>query len=312
MGLRQADDTSLFDSLRANLLKTYQESDVDIIFHGFSCRRHTTLRVNTLKITREEFENLAKNHHVVLTHVSWYQDAYILISPSLQEFSKTPLYTNGFCYVQSLSSMLPSLILSPEKGDRVLDLCAAPGSKTSHIAALMQNTGEIIANDASHTRIYRLKANLKKLGVTNTTVIRSVGQGLWLEYPKYFDKTLVDVPCSMEGRICIHDPKTYQDWSTRKIKELQEKQKFLLRSGVSATKPGGIIVYSTCTLSKKENEDVISWILTKEKGNVILEDFSIDGVPFVEGIGLKETKKIFPSEMFEGFFIAKLRKKPCV
>ncbi len=204
--------------------------------------------------------------------------------------------------------MLPPLILNPKKGERILDLCAAPGSKTSQLAMMIENTGEIIANDASHTRIYRLDANLKRLGVINTTILRSVGQGLWQKYPNYFDKTLVDAPCSMVGRIQITDPRTYTDWSIKKVKHLQETQKFLLRSGISSTKPGGIIVYATCTLSKQENEDVITWILKKEQGRVALEEIDLDGIPWMPGIGMPQTKKIFPSQEFEGFFIAKLRK----
>lgn len=264
--------------------------------------------MNTIKTSLDLFEQRAIDEHITLERVPWYPLAYILRSPSLRVFSETRLYKDGWCYVQSLSSMLPPLILNPKKGERILDLCAAPGSKTSQIASMMENTGEIIANDASHTRIYRLDANLTHLGVTNATIIRSVGQGLWQRYPEYFDKTLIDVPCSMEGRIRINDPRTYADWSVKKVKHLQETQKFLLRSGISATKPGGIIVYSTCTLSKQENEDVIAWILKKEQGRVALEDVSLDGVPWIPGIGMPEAKKIFPSAEFEGFFIAKLRK----
>jgi 16S rRNA (cytosine1407-C5)-methyltransferase len=292
MAPHQTKEDNPLDALRAHLLALYSQQDVDTIFKGFSTKRSTTLRVNTIKTTRDEFEKAAGQLHVILQPVSWCAGAYVLVSPSLRIFSETPLYTQGLCYIQSLSSMLPAIILNPQKGETVLDLCAAPGSKTSQMAAMMENSGEIVANDASHTRIYRLKANLERLGVSNTNIIHSVGQGLWQKYLNYFDKALVDVPCSMIGRIALDDPKTYQHWSIKKVRDLQEKQKYLLRSAVSATKQGGTIVYSTCTLSKKENEDVIDWIIKKENGVVILE----------------ETKKIFPSELFEGFYIAKLKK----
>jgi len=289
---RQTKENNPLVALRTYLLISYSQKDVNAIFEGFSKKRYTTLRVNTIKTTRVEFEKRAAQLNVILKPVSWYADAYVLVSPSLRIFSETPLYTQGLCYVQSLSSMLPAIILNPQKGETVLDLCAAPGSKTSQMAAMMENSGEIVANDASHTRLYRLKANLERLGVSNTNIIHSVGQGLWQKYPNYFDKALVDVPCSMIGRISLDDPKTYEHWSKKKVNALYEQQKYLLRSAVSATKPGGSIVYSTCTLSKKENEDVVDWIIKKENGVVILE----------------ETKKIFPSELFEGFYIAKLKK----
>ncbi len=232
---------------------------------------------------------------------------------------ETELYKNGYLYVQSLSSMIPPLVLNPKPDEKVLDLTAAPGSKTTQIAALMHNTGEILANDKSHVRIYKLKANLELQGVTNTQVTQLPGEILWKKLPEFFDKTLVDVPCSMEGRFYTEDEKSYRDWSTNKVKLLQETQKFLLRSGIGCTKVGGTIVYSTCTLSVEENEEVINWILQKEKGNVVLEQIEINGLPTEKSIitwrdkkpfdpSIAKTMRILPSELMEGFFVAKLRK----
>ncbi|MDE2025402.1 MAG: RsmB/NOP family class I SAM-dependent RNA methyltransferase, partial [Patescibacteria group bacterium] len=137
-------------------------------------------------------------------------------------------------------------------------------------------------------------------------------------YPEYFDKTLVDVPCSMEGRFYSEDPKTYEEWSIKKIRELEKKQHFLLRSAVSSTKPGGIIVYSTCTLAPEENEEVIDWILKKEQGAVEVETIHLPGVPFVKPLSswkgkefdsqVDDTARILPSRHMEGFFVARLRK----
>ncbi|MEK7092222.1 MAG: RsmB/NOP family class I SAM-dependent RNA methyltransferase, partial [Patescibacteria group bacterium] len=138
-----------------------------------------------------------------------------------------------------------------------------------------------------------------------------------------FDKTLVDVPCSMEGRFCTLDEKSYSDWSLKKVKELVSMQRFLLRAGVSATKVGGLIVYSTCTLAPEENEGVVNWILEKEKGAVRVEETNV-GLPSVQsGItgwngksfdpSLKYALRVLPSVTMEGFFVALLRKtKPTV
>ena len=315
MKVKRSDPLSL---LEARLRLVYPSSIVETILEGFAAVRNTTLRVNTLKTTTETFLQHAKEEHIVLIPVPWYPEAFIVQSPDLRTLTETSVYKNGLCYVQSLSSMLPSLILSPQKNEQILDLCAAPGSKTSHMAMLMENTGTITANDSSHTRIYRLKANMVNLGVTNTTVTRQVGQGLWHEYQEYFDKTLVDVPCSMEGRISLQKPESYEDWSVKKVKELQEIQKFLLKSAISATKPGGTIVYSTCTLSIEENESVIDWILKKAGEHIMLEDFDIAQVPWSPAIvetsmkqlnpEISKTKRILPSKEFEGFYIAKIRK----
>src|SRR6185503_4177192 len=129
---------------------------------------------------------------------------------------------------------------------------------------LMENRGQIIANDMSRVRLYKLAANLKTLGVTNVTTMHMRAQDLWRKFPNVFDKVLADVPCSLEGRFLTTNPKTYKNWSVKKIKILSDHQKHILRSAVSAAKPGATIVYSTCTLAPEENEEVVDWILKKD------------------------------------------------
>jgi tRNA (cytosine49-C5)-methyltransferase len=298
----------------------FAEEELQEILTVLSCKRPTTLRVNTLKITTEAFEQEAKSAGVILSPIVYLKDAYILDTPDLKTFTSLPLYVDGHCYVQSLSSMIPPLILDPKPNETILDIAAAPGSKTTQMAMYMQNSGSIVANDSSHIRIYKLEANLKTQGVTNTMVKKGLGQLIWQEYKDYFDKTLVDVPCSMEGRILTTDPKTYAHWSTGKVKELSHTQRFLLRSALTATKPGGILVYSTCTLSPEENEGVISWLHEKEPGSFTVEEIDLtDEIPQKPGItkwkerqyppDVSKTRRILPSALFEGFYIAKLKKK---
>lgn len=249
-------------------------------------KKPTTFRINTLKINHLQLPGFE------FDFVPNIPGAFILNNKSQKELTQTDVYKNGEIYVQSLSSMMPALVLDPKPGEKILDITAAPGSKTTQMAALMENRGEIVANDASFERIYRLKANLAVQGVTIARVIKNDARAIWQQFPEYFDRVLVDVPCSMEGRFQTNNPKTYQDWSIKKIKILAQLQKWILRSAVSATKPGGTLVYSTCTLNHEENENVIDWILKKEKGN----------------IELVKMERINPSELMEGFFIAKIRK----
>ncbi len=249
--------------------------------------------------------------------VPWYPQAFTLTDPNKQQIFH-PLYVNGGLYVQGLSSMIPALAMEPQPGEKILDLTAAPGSKTTQIAMMMQNSGFILANELSPIRIFKLQANLKQQGVTNATVRRGPGQYVWQKFPEYFDRTLVDVPCSMEGRFFSEDPKTYQEWTMLKVKRLAIQQQHLLRSAVTATRPGGVIIYSTCTLAPEENEAVIDWLLEKEQGKVILESISIPGLttdaPIMEWMGkqfdpqLQNAIRILPRTDMEGFFIAKLRK----
>jgi len=287
------------------------------VLHSFSVSRPLSFRANTLKISAAELAEELKTAQVPISQIPWYKDAFILSSLEIQQLIH-PRYVDGSLYVQSLSSMVPALVLDPQPSDLILDLTAAPGSKTTQIAAMMGNAGQIIANELSLVRIFKLQANLKKQGVTNTVVRRSPGEFLWKKFSEYFDRSLVDAPCSMEGRFSLSDPETYEDWSYKKIKELSMRQSHLLRSAVTATRPGGVIVYSTCTLAPEENEGVVNWLLEKEHGNVVLEEIQIEGLEMIPGVTewrgktfmpeLTKTARILPSETMEGFFVAKLRK----
>lgn len=285
---------------------------------ALSSVRPTTLRVNTLKSSPSHLEKILQLHRVQFDRVSWIKDAYIIRNAGIRELMTLAEYNSGGFYIQSLASMLPVLILNPEKQERILDIAAAPGSKTTQMAALMENTGQIMANDTSRIRRYKLEANLRIQGVTNTKISGYAGQVIWKKYPEYFDRILADVPCSLEGRISVGDPKSFADWSLKRIRSLSEIQKWILRSAVSAVKPGGTIVYSTCTLAPEENENVIDWILKKEQGAVITEIINVDIPGKLPGLSewgmkkyhpsVKRCLRIMPNNLMEGFFIAKLRK----
>ena len=294
------------------------EKSVDLVLEAMEHTRPTTFRVNTIKTNAEALIPALNSAGFACVQVAWFSDAYILTHGTQRALSETSQYKSGELYVQSLSSMLPPIILDPKPGDRILDIAAAPGSKTTQMAAHMDNRGEIVANDTSQARIYRLKANLILQGATIAHISRDDGRAIWKRYTEYFDKVLVDVPCSMEGRFNSNDPKSYQDWSVKKVKELSHLQCWMLRSAISATRPGGTIVYSTCTLSPEENEEVLSWILEKEKGNVIMEEIRFAGDPFDPAIlkwgtknfdhTISKSARIYPTATMEGFYIAKRKK----
>jgi 16S rRNA (cytosine1407-C5)-methyltransferase len=250
--------------------------------------------------------------------VSWFENAFILPHITFKQLSQMNIFPRGEIYVQNLSSMVPPILLNPKPGEKVLDICSAPGSKTTQMAAMMQNTGEVLAVDSSLRRLEVLKANLLIQGVTNTSVLHGNGQDIWKTYPNYFDKALVDVPCSMEGKFFILDPKTYSFWSLEKIHEYARISQWLLLSAVGAVRVGGEILYSTCTIAPEENESVIDWILKKTKHTVRIIDMEYSGIPYIPGLrswrekqymlGMEKTWRILPSKILEGFFIAKLKK----
>jgi NOL1/NOP2/sun family putative RNA methylase len=312
---------NIHENLPANLLdrwkELYSKKDFNQLLNALSQNQLPSFRTNTLKTTPKELEKNLTKQEFILKNVDWYSDAFILENKSIRELTETDEYKNGLFYIQNLSSMIPSLVLDPQPDEKVLDIAAAPGSKTTHIGMLMKNTGELTANDLSYKRLFKLKENLLRMGLTNTKVLNLPGESFWKNLPEYFDKTLVDVPCSMEGRIKTTDPKTYKDWSTKKIKQLSKLQKFLLRSAISATRVGGTIVYSTCTLAPEENEEVIEWVVNKTPDALIVEKIYSPNLHLQSGMTswrkkhfeyTKNSARIFPSAEMEGFFIAKIHK----
>lgn len=303
--------------LIARWQEQYSKKEIDHLFKALNNKPLHSFRANTIKMSADELEKKLTKQHFIIERVEWYADAFILKNKSTRELTETDEYKKGFLYIQNLSSMIPALILNPKPDEKILDIAAAPGSKTTQIAAIMQNTGELTANDISFKRLFKLKENVSQMGATNTKVLNLPGESFWEKLPEYFDKALVDVPCSMEGRIKSDDPKTYRDWSTKKIKQLSKLQKYLLRSAISATRVGGTIVYSTCTLSPEENEGVIEWIVNKTPDALAVEKITLPSVHFQNALTswrkkefryTKDCARIFPNQTMEGFFIAKIKK----
>ncbi|MCJ7740813.1 RsmB/NOP family class I SAM-dependent RNA methyltransferase [Candidatus Microgenomates bacterium] len=277
------------------------------VLHSFSVRRPTTIRANTLKISGPLLLRDLRDLGVKLDTVNWCKEAFIVRNKSLKDLRLLKYYQEGYLYVQSLSSMIPALVLDPKPGEKILDLCAAPGSKTTQMAAMMENEGEIVANEPNPIRAQKLNANLLKQGVTNTKMVNLYGEDVYKKYSDYFDRVLVDAPCSGEGRIHTYDPETFRGWSLGKIERYVKVQKKLLISAVLAVKKGGIIVYSTCTLEPEENKGVVDEILQKAGGYLVLEEIKIEGKEGEKG--KKGILRVWPDKLMEGFFIAKMRKR---
>ncbi len=296
----------------------YQPSQAEKIFSGMMTERPVTLRVNTLKTNVREVMRVFQKDNIKFDRVLWYNDALILKNTRENQLEKHPLYQEGQIYLQSLSSMLPPLVLNPKPGEKVLDLTAAPGSKSTQLAALMNNQGFILANEINELRVERLKYNIDKQGATIIQIRHGDGKRLEENYHEYFDAVLLDAPCSGEGLFLACDPKTYRFWNPKKVRELAGEQKKLLRTALWALKPGGTLIYSTCTLSISENEAVLDWALEKYGAELNVEPIgeyhSIPGA----GPGIaagdfskpysKKYLRLYPTQFLEGFFVAKLRK----
>jgi 16S rRNA (cytosine1407-C5)-methyltransferase len=275
-----------------------------------------TVRVNTLKAGRDEIISELRNKNISFHVMPWFEDALILEGVSSKDCNDMDLIKAGKLYRQALSSMLPVVVLDPRPGERVLDLCAAPGSKTTQIAAAMQNRGEIIAVEAVKSRFYKLKSVCDLLGVENISF--KVMDGRRYRCEEMFDRILVDAPCSSEGRFKSGDKESFGYWSTRKIKEMVQKQRGLLLNASRLLKPGGTLVYSTCTFAPEENEGIVDWVLKKSQHEIRPEAISIPGVTAYPCLKVWEAKefsaasgnglRVLPGKDMEGFFIIKFVK----
>ena len=254
-----------------------------------------------------------------IENVPWYRDAFILRKGRQKDLEKTDLYRKGEIYIQGLSSMIPPLVLNPTPGERVLDLTAAPGSKTTQLSCLMGAQGEITANDNNPIRVEKLKANAALQGASNVSVLPAGDGGLfWKNNFESFDRVLLDAPCSSEGRFQLDEPSTYGYWKEDTNRKMAKEQRRLLKSAFYSLKPGGTLVYSTCTFSPEENEMALNWALETYGEGLELQDIPLSLPASTRGLSfwgdlkfnpsVAKSLRVLPTAEMEGFFVAKLKK----
>ena len=297
------------------LVEIYGESSAKKYLNFVQEHPSVYARVNTLKISRELLvKKLSERYGIETNHFDTLPDA-LKFNEFEEDLGKTLEIALGFYYIQGFSSMLPPLVLNPTANEKVLDLCSAPGSKTTQMAELMSNKGTLIVNDIQLDRIKALVYNLDRLNMVNTGVIHSKGEILSKYFQNYFDKILVDAPCSGLG-IMQKKAEVNKLWSLEKVNRLHEIQVRLLVSAIKMLKVGGEIVYSTCTLAPEENELVIDKLLKKYPIEIMKIDLPVHfRNAFTNYKGeelhpdLKYGMRILPWEAdSDGFFMIKLRK----
>ncbi len=275
-----------------------------------------SLRVNTLKINIKSLVKRLEGKDWVLKQVPFIKQGFwVLKGP--KHIGNCIEHFLGYFYSQEPASMIPPLVMNPKPGELILDLAASPGSKTSQIAAMMNDEGLIFANDVQINRIKILKINLQRIGVSSVIITRRDG-GNYRKNPCMFDKVLVDAPCSAEGAV-RKKWSILNQWNLRMINKLSRLQRFLIYSAFTALKPGGVLVYSTCTLTPEENERVIDCLLQRFPDARVVP-FRIKGLKTRPGItewgkesydsSIKHCARVYPMDNdTEGFFIAKVRKR---
>ncbi len=281
-----------------------------------------SIRCNKLKISPENLKKRLEEKGWEISHpFKDHEDIMVIENDLLPgELGRALEHLLGYYYIQELASMLPIIALNPKPGQTILDLCAAPGSKTTQLASEMGNTGTIIANDASLGRLRILASNLERCGVTNTILTKRDGFILTRRLKKFnflFDKILIDAPCSGEGTL-RSTPKTYQMWNIKNVFNLSKIQKGLLGTSFDLLKVGGEIVYSTCTHSPEENEEVVDYFLKEFGDSVEIQEIKLPINPrpgiqkwkdkeYLEDV--KYSCRVYPQDNnTEGFFLAKFKK----
>jgi len=268
-----------------------------------------SIRVNTLKISVEEFKKKMERRGWKFKAIEWYEEGFYV--EARENISKTIEHQIGYFFVQNVSSMIPPLVLEPKKDEIILDLCAAPGAKTTQIAQLMENSGLIIANDVKIKRLRALRGNLQRLGVINTVITLMDGGKFWKTGLK-FKKILLDVPCSGSGSL---NPRIFQQIGKYTMNYLTRIQKRLLISAFKCLEEDGILVYSTCSLEPEENEEIVDFAV--KKLGLSVEEIKIKGLECMEGLKswngkvfseeVRKAIRVIPRDK-EGFFVCKLRK----
>ncbi len=272
---------------------------------------YNSARINTLKIEREKLLERLEEEGVLYKSFPWYN---LGLKLDMESPGKLLENLQGFIHIQEELSMVPPLVLDPQPGESVLDLCASPGSKTTQISQMMENQGLVIANEPSLARVAPLRSNCERLGVINVAVTRYDGRN----FPRGpFDRVLVDAPCSSEGRE-RRGPGVLSRCSRERSLDLGILQISLLKNALRLTKPGGVVVYSTCTYAPEENELVVQEVL-EDTEDLRLEKVSIAGLRECPGItewngkrlndALSCTARYYPHiNDTGGFYVAKIIK----
>ena len=295
------------DFFKELLQKQYSKEDILKIVSGYNSKRYVTLRVNTLKTTLEEVQKKLQQSNIKYKIDKLNNNAIIIENATEKDIQELDVYENGKIYLQSLSSMLPPIILEPKEFEDILDMAAAPGGKTTQIAAITNNNANITACELNAIRVERLKYNIEKQGATSVYVMQKDSRTIDDFFS--FDRILLDAPCSGSGTLNINDENAFIYFTSKLIEKSIKAQMALLKKALTILKPGREMVYSTCSILACENEDVVNKILKEVNAEIVpIEIDKMEELPMLP-VRIPGTICVCPNEFYEGFFIAKLRKR---
>lgn len=293
--------------LELMLKEQYGEELTSKILHGYSSKRRVTFRVNTLKSNISEIEETLQELNIEYEKVPWSNEAFIVKNAIESQLQELEIYNQGKIYLQSVSSMLPPIILNPKEGADILDMAAAPGGKTTQLAALSNNKAHITACEMNNIRTQKLKYNVEKQGATCVYIMQKDSRQIDDFFS--FDQILLDAPCSGSGTINLGDRSLDKYFTLKLIEKSTKAQLALLRKAIKILKKGQEMVYSTCSILSRENEEIVEKIMKENKLEIVPIEFEgMENLPLLP-TKIEGTLCVCPNELYEGFFIAKIRKR---
>ena len=292
--------------LEEKLEKQYGKKITKEIIEGYQEKRKTTLRINTIKSNIEEIKKELEKEKIEYETIKWSKEALIIKNADEKTIQEMEIYKNGKIYLQSLSSMLPPIILEPKEGTDILDMAAAPGGKTTQIAALTNNKAHITACEKNKIRVERLKYNVDKQGATCVFIMPKDSR--FIDDFFSFDQILLDAPCSGSGTLDYNDANVEKYFTEQLIERSSKTQKTLLSKAIKLLKPGHEMVYSTCSILDCENEDIVTSVI--KNGNIEIVPINFEGMEELPILPTKisGTLCVKPTELYEGFFVAKIKR----
>ena len=292
--------------LLAEIGNHYSASDADRIIAGFNSARKSSFRVNRLKTTAEKVQAKLNELGIAYSRPDWFPDAFVIDRADEAAVRGDDIYSNGEIYFQNLSSMVPPLVTEIGDAEDVLDMCAAPGGKTTEIVSITEGKASVTACEKDRIRAERLRYNVARQGCSGVNVLNADARRL--DSFLRFDRIFLDAPCSGSGTVLTAETDTYRAFSGKLVRNSAELQLQLLRKGLSLLKKGGVLVYSTCSVLPAENEEIIMSAVKGGGARLLPVPEQFRGIPSLAS-SIPEALLVCPGEEHEGFFTAVLRKE---
>lgn len=306
---------ALPEEFQARVCEIYGERAPEV-FHGMRQAQRPCFRVHGPNDEVDKVLAELRALGIRPEPVDYCTNAFYCARTERERLTHSAAASEGRIYIQNAASLIPVLVLAPRPDECVLDLAAAPGGKTLHIASRMEGRGMLSAVEKVKPRYFRLRENLRRHGADFVRTFCMDGTWVKQKTPSRFDRVLLDAPCSSEARFLIGEPDTFAHWSERKVSEMVRKQTRLLHAAIVATRPGGTIVYSTCSLAPEENEGVINRILKRHGDEVVIDTIeetypnSMPGLSAFRGKAytpeVSRTLRVLPDDNQHAFFVARL------